>query len=290
MEAGPDETGSTVRVLLLKDAPEQGADDPYHAALAARLAGPGSALQLDYQALQHVAYDDDATAAALSAALLEDPPCDSVVVTSHRACVGLGRALPLLEPEPEQRWGAVQRAFVVGAHTAAEAEARLRLPSVPAGGAPRAAALLPTIAAAAAEGGTRALLRAQVAGRADSLAPQLRAVSDDPALAVREVAAYRMAPVPTAELEQTFRQLGTEPDQSPCWVVVFSPLRLQELSEVMGASLQESSRQVRWAAIGPTSASAMEAAGLEVHAVAAAPSAEGVADAIAAARADGRGA
>ncbi len=35
--------------------------------------------------------------------------------------------------------------------------------------------------------------------------------------------------------------------------------------------------------------SAMEAAGLEVHAVAAEPSAEGVADAIAAARAEGGG-
>ena len=56
MEAGPDEADSTVRVLLLKDAPEQGADDPYRAALAARLAGPGSALslRLEYQALQQL--------------------------------------------------------------------------------------------------------------------------------------------------------------------------------------------------------------------------------------------
>ena len=205
-----------MRVLLLKEEPDDPSDDPYRAAFAALGLELGLELDVDYLPLQHCEYDDSAAAAALSAALLQLPTsaggaaaadgstkpaaaapaasvaCESVVVTAPRACTALARALPLLEPESELRWRAVKRAYVVGPRTAALLEAGLpHLEIVPPGGAPKAADLLEIVSAAvtaelqgsgaAADAAAAPLLRVHSTDRADSLAPKLRRlVAADP--------------------------------------------------------------------------------------------------------------
>lgn len=248
-----------MRVLLLKEAPEDGDDDPYRAALTALLA-PEQQLQLSYLPLNECVYDDAAAAAALSAAVMPSADseggaaaCESVVVTSHRAVTALCRALPLLEPEPELRWKSVKRAFVVGPRTASSVEAELQLPVVPVGGAPKAAALLELIAStlaaeAGGDGGGRGdgsrggLLRLHSTDRADSLAPQLRGLH--PALVVRQAAVYGLAPVHIETIHAELGRLGLTgagavgggdvgaPGGGLVWVVCFSPLRLPELGRI----------------------------------------------------------
>jgi uroporphyrinogen-III synthase len=240
-----------MRVLLLKEEPDDPSDDPYRAAFAALGLELGLELDVDYLPLQHCEYDDSAAAAVLSAALLQLPTsaggaaaadestqpaaaeapvasvaCESVVVTAPRACTALTRALPLLEPEPELRWRAVKRAYVVGPRTAALLEAGLpHLEIIPPGGAPKAADLLEIVSAAvtaelqgsgaAADAAAAPLLRVHSTDRADSLAPKLRRlVAADPVgvgvggLGVHQAAIYGMRPVPIEELTASLQQMG----------------------------------------------------------------------------------
>ena len=244
-----------MRVLLLKEEPDDPSDDPYRAAFAALGLELGLELDVDYLPLQHCEYDDSAAAAVLSTALLQLPTsaggaaaadestqpaaaeapvasvaCESVVVTAPRACTALTRALPLLEPEPELRWRAVKRAYVVGPRTAALLEAGLpHLEIIPPGGAPKAADLLEIVSAAvtaelqgsgaAADAAAAPLLRVHSTDRADSLAPKLRRLvaADPPAagvgvgvggLGVHQAAIYGMRPVPIEELTASLQQMG----------------------------------------------------------------------------------
>ena len=283
-----------MRVLLLKEPPSESDDPcPYERAFLASasallggdlaasesLAHQSEPLTVSYLPLQHCEYDDTAAAQALSDALSKTPPpseddagvvCNSVVLTTQRACVALTRALPLLEPEPELRWRAITSAYVVGPRTAALVESELpHLEVVPAGGAPKASVLLDVIGAAVADELHPVLLRLHSSDRPDSLAQRLRELDKPSGVIVQQAAVYRLSPVPTAEIRARLQLLdllgpltaqqeqeqqrppechSTDPDEVAqvsariaqaseqthcCWVVCFSPLRLTELAQIV---------------------------------------------------------
>ena len=262
-----------MHVLLLRE--EDAADDAYAAALQER--GLTSAC---VRVLAAHTFGVPALAAALRAGPL--PSC--LVLTSRRAAAALAAALDSLAAPEHAALLAQLRALpalCVGARTASglAAAAPAALAAAPAAYAGSAAALLPLVIEAARAGAPGPALFVCGERRLDTLPAGLAAAG----IAVLEVPVYRVQAAPAEELRAAWAAgaagapapaAGAAP-AAPLAAVLFSPSGV-EAAQAAGV-LRAAAHLV---AIGPTTAAALGAAGLRCAAVAPAPTAQGVLQAL----------
>ena len=236
------------------------ADDPYVAAFAEAgwraVCVPALAFTYPHQA-------------ALRARLADAAGYAGLVITSPRAVEALARALDALPAAARAAW-AQRPAYAVGPRTAARLRA---LGLAPTGAdAGTAAALATRIAsariacAASADAPARPLLFLAGNRRRDDLPDGLRAAG----VSFEEVTAY----VTTVRDD-----LALPPAR---WLAFFSPSGLEAV-QASGSASGGASGERRHATLGPTTAAALRAAGLAVHAVADVPTPAALARAVCAA-------
>ena len=219
----------------------------------------------------------------LDAALGGSPPPRCIAVTSRHAAAILRDACVRVHAGHGAAACAALRAapvFAVGARTAAALRgAPCLAPAATCsgggggGGSGGAAELAPlVVASSSAGGGGGAVLFVCGEGRLDALPTAVRAAG----VPLLEVAAYRATAAPEETLRERWgRALEAAPSSRCC--VLFSP---SGVTAAVGAGLLPAELHL---AIGATTAAALRATGLECSGVATSPTAQGVADALAAA-------
>lgn len=216
---------------------------------------------------------------SLDAALGGSPPPRCITVTSRHAAAILRDACVRVHAGHSAAACAALRCapvFAVGARTAAAlrgAPCLAPAATCSGGGSGGAAELAPlVVASSSAGGGGGAVLFVCGEGRLDALPAAVRAAG----VPLLEVAAYRATAAPEETLRERWgRALEAAPSSRCC--VLFSP---SGVAAAAGAGLLPAELHL---AIGATTAAALRAAGLECSGVATSPTAQGVADALAAA-------